>query len=55
MSEYGTIIVGKDNGQPPIEVTDEMLDASIPWVTICDCCNADGNCKECGDAQKEEL
>lgn len=21
----------------------------------CDCCNADGNCKECGDAQKKEL
>ena len=21
----------------------------------CNCCNADGNCKECGDAQKVEL
>ena len=32
MSEYGTIIVGKDNGQPPIEVTDVMLDASTPFI-----------------------
>jgi len=21
----------------------------------CNCCNPDGNCKKCGDAQKEEL
>ena len=34
MSEYGTIIIGRDNGQPPIEITQEMLDASIPLITF---------------------
>lgn len=34
MSEYGTVIIGKDNGQPPIEITQEMLDASIPLITF---------------------
>jgi hypothetical protein len=34
MSEYGTIIIGKDNGQPPVEVTDEMLNASVPFITF---------------------
>lgn len=34
MSEYGPIIIGKNNGQPPIEVTREELDAAIPMVTI---------------------
>jgi hypothetical protein len=34
MSQYGSIIVGRDNGQPPIEITDEMLDASIPLITF---------------------
>lgn len=32
MSDYGTIIVGKDNGQPPVKVTDVMLDASTPFI-----------------------
>jgi hypothetical protein len=34
MRQYGPIIVGRDNGQPPIEITDEMLDASIPLITF---------------------
>ena len=34
LTGYGTIIFGKDNGQPPIEITQEMLDASIPLITF---------------------
>ena len=37
MSDYGPIIIGRNNGQPPVEITDKMLDASIPLVTLCDC------------------
>ena len=34
LTGYGTIIFGKDNGQPPVEVTDEMLNASVPLITF---------------------
>ena len=34
MTEYGTVIMGHSNSdEPPIEITQEMLDASIARVT----------------------
>lgn len=34
MSNYGTIIIGNNNGLPPIVITQKMLDASIPLITF---------------------
>lgn len=34
INKYGPVIIGIDNGQPPIEITKEQLDASIPMITF---------------------